>query len=181
MKTSDWTGLLYLKPSDFKNPDMMDVSIVRALDRFIGMVGSKPTVISDYRPGDPRQHGKGRAVDVVFYGLDPAYVIATAQASKLFKGIGLYQNEVGAESYHFDTRIDSIADPNRPNMWGAFIRTVVDPATNQAKRVYEYLNSPAGLQTVLVALKKKVLPAAAAMSILFGLLILFWPAPKSRK
>lgn len=175
MQQSDWTGLLHLRPGDFKNPAAMHVSIVRGLDRFITMVGSKPTIISDYRPGDPRQHGQGRAVDVVFHGLDPAYVISVAQASKLFKGIGLYQNEVGGVSYHFDTRVDSIADPNRPNMWGAFIRTVIDPATNQAKRVYEYLNSPAGLHTVLESIKKKVLPAAFGALILFGLLIFFRP------
>jgi len=108
MKLSDWQIVKNLESSDFKYPEALELSIVRALDGFINIIGSKPVVLSDYRTYDPKnpnsQHARGKAVDTTWPGADPVVVWEKALASGLFGGLGVYINPEKAVSFHFDTR-----------------------------------------------------------------------------
>lgn len=149
MNPADWGTLLYLKASDFKTPSKLDASIARALDRFIGIIGARPTIISDYREGDTGQHGKGRAIDTTWPGISGQTINTKALASGLFTGIGVYVNEVGAVSHHFDTRIDRT--PANPATWGGVITHPIDGATMEHVKKIEYIS----MAEVLDMIKKK--------------------------
>ena len=164
MKSAEWGALLYLKASDFKYPEKLDASIVRALDRFIGIIGARPQILSDVRPGDSGQHGKGRAIDTAWPGLDGQTINAKAIASRLFSGIGVYVNEAGAVSHHFDTRTGRTF--TNPATWGGIITHPYDESTNEHVRRTEYV----GMSIVLDIIKKKGLPLIIAL-ILSGLIL----------
>jgi hypothetical protein len=56
------------KANEFSHPDMMDSRVLELLDKMVSWVKLKhPSMVfivhSDYRPGDPKWHGKGKAVD----------------------------------------------------------------------------------------------------------------------
>jgi len=90
MITSDQLkSFLHVQPSDFECPDRLDYSIVNAYDHFINQVGSKPIYLSGYRPGDPRQHGLGLAIDPTWPGRDPVEIWNLARQSHLFNGLGV--------------------------------------------------------------------------------------------
>jgi hypothetical protein len=149
MKPSEWGSLLHLKPGDFKNPEKLDVSIVRALDLFIGRIGARPIIISDYRSTGTGQHPLGRAIDTTWPGLDGQEINTKALASGLFSGIGVYVNETGEISHHFDSRTDRT--PQNPATWGGIITHPYDPGSEEHVRRTEYV----AMATVLDIIKKK--------------------------
>jgi hypothetical protein len=163
MITGDqWNSLIHLKRADFHYPDKLEWSIVRALDIFISQVKSRPIILDDYRPGDPRQHGKGRAVDTTWPGADAVDINRRAIASRLFSGIGIYVNPAGAGSHHFDTRTDHT--PAQPATWGGIIEHPFDEATNKNQKQIEYTT----MQRVVDLLKKSAGPIAnLALMVLF--------------
>lgn len=170
---SEWSTLLYLKPEDFagKNPEVLRFSIVQKLDHFTGIIGSRPLILSAGRPGDPKSHGVGEAIDTTWPGQDPLSVNQKALESGLFKGIGIYVNELGAASHHFDdwdarTSIE-------PATWGGIITHPVDSSTNQHVRVTQYVT----MQSVIEILKKKLWQAVtspAALLLVGSLIIYLW-------
>jgi len=159
-----WNTFLALTPSDFDYPDQMRFDTVSALDRFIGIVGAKPAMLSDYRPGDPRQHGKGAAVDVTWPDLDPLEIWNLALESHLFNGLGIYLNDRDVVSFHFDTRSDRT--PDNPALWGDFITYPYDETANGHVRRDEYTTA----QAVVSLLKKKEgIPVLVVAALAFGL------------
>ncbi len=150
LSVAEWNSLIYLKPSDFKRPDGLQFSIVQALDRFTGKIGSRPQILSDYRPGDPLTHGAGLAVDTVWPGVDSLRVYNKAINFPAFHGVGVYINELGAVSFHFDTRPKTIRI-DEPDRWGGVITHPLNTATGQYVRRTEYV----GASTVLDMIKKK--------------------------
>ena len=96
LSVAEWNSLIYLKPSDFKKPDGLQFSIVQALARCTGKIGSRPQILSDYRPGDPLTHGAGLAVDSIWPGVDSIRVYNKAISFPPFQGVGVYINELGA-------------------------------------------------------------------------------------
>ena len=167
--SAQWQSLLHLRRTDFKYPDMMSWSIVRNLDQFIGQVKSKPVILSDYRPGDPRQHGHGNAIDTTWPGVNPLYVNRLALGSRLFTGIGIYINEAGGVSHHFDMRTDRVVD--NPAKWGGIITHPYDEKKKAPTKQIEYVS----LQAVIDLVKKKsvVIMSAGLMALIaFGLYLL---------
>lgn len=165
IQSDQWNSLLHLKRSDFKYPDQLDWSIVRALDVFISIAKSKPQILSDYRPGDPRQHGKGRAIDTAWPGADPLEINRRAMGSNLFSGVGIYVNEQGVASHHFDTRTDRT--PAKPATWGGVIKHEYNEATNSTDKTIAY----ASMAGVIDLIKKKLgNPANVALMVLFVLI-----------
>lgn len=150
LSVAEWQSLVYLKPSDFKRPDGLQFSIVQALDRFIGEIGSRPVILSDYRPGDPLTHGAGLAVDTTWPGVDSLRVYNKAIAFPAFHGVGVYINELGVVSFHFDTRLKTLRI-DEPDRWGGVITHPLNTATGQYVRRTEYV----GASTVLDMIKKK--------------------------
>ena len=144
----DWARLSFLKKTDFSSPDNLQLAIVVALDAFIRLVKIKPDILSDYRPwtaNNPEsQHARGLAIDVAFGALNPLDILAAAEASKLFDGIGMYRNEKGVVSFHFDKRGSSAR-------WGGIITHPVDPDTGQSSKQIDYVS----LQAVIDLVKKK--------------------------
>lgn len=165
MLTSEqWNSLLYLKPSDFQHPDGMQFSVVSALDQFIGRIGVKPQLLSDYRAGDLRQHGKGLAVDTYWPGQDPAAINQAAINSQLFSGIGVYVNEGGVASHHFDTRLERSL--SNPATWGGIITHPLNPDTNQVQEAINYV----GMADVLDLIKKNA--GGATNVVLMALIVI---------
>lgn len=163
MITDDqWKSLVYLQPSDFKNPDGLDFSIVQALDNFIHTVGSRPIFLSDWRPYDPEnpnsRHYYGDAIDTTWPGRDPLQIRQQAIDSRLFSGVGIYYNDAGVASFHFDTR------PNRtkedPALWGGLITHPYSPQVGDHVRKTDYTTA----QAVVDVIKKN---GASAVLILF--------------
>ena len=144
-----WQSLIHLKPSDFKYPNHLNWTLVKNLDLFIGLVGSKPIILDDYREGDAKQHGYGNAVDTTFIGVDPLFINQKAFESKLWRGIGLYFNDIGAASHHFDVRPDR--SPENPAKWGGIITHPFDSSKNQPVKKIEYMS----IDYVIDSIKKK--------------------------
>lgn len=123
MKLLDWQFIKNITPSDFNYPEALEFSIVQALDKFIDIIGSKPMVLSDYRPYDPKKptsrHARGKAIDTTWPGADPIVVWDKALESGLFGGLGIYVNPDKAVSFHFDSR-DKKADGS-VYKWGGII------------------------------------------------------------
>lgn len=146
---SQWNSFLHLSPGDFQYPAGLQFSIVSALDRFIGQIGSKPEIISDYREGDPRQHGKGLAIDTAWPGQNPLEVNQAALDSHLFSGVGIYVNPAGVASHHFDTRVERSVDA--PARWGGVIEHPVQ-ADGSVGKAIEYTT----MQAVIDQIKKNL-------------------------
>jgi hypothetical protein len=165
LTAEQWKSLLYLKPSDFKNPGGLQFSIVSSLNRFIGQIGSRPVILSDYRQGDPKTHGQGLAIDTSWPGLSPLLVHSKAMSFPEFGGVGVYVNELGVASFHFDTRQTTIRDYG-PDRWGGIITHPLDSTTGEHVRRTEYVSA----NIVLDILKKKgVLPTISLFAL--GLII----------
>lgn len=161
-----WRSLINLKKTDFHNPDYMDWSIVSALDRFIGSVGTRPVIISDYRAPDPNvtsRHVTGKAIDTYWPGADGLTIYQAARAFPDFAGVGLYVNEVGAVSIHVDTTANA-------NSWGGIISHPLDEMTGQHVKRIDYTT----VQAVIDWIKKKAPEAATGLSILIVAGVLLW-------
>lgn len=125
MSTTDWKSLRYLTPGDFSHPDQVHPSIVLAVDNLAVKLGTKPQVLSDVRPDEraSSQHSPvsgGRAIDTTWPGVDPLRVWDTARAMQQFSGLGVYLNQVGAVSFHMDTRTNRSV--SNPATWGTLIK-----------------------------------------------------------
>ncbi len=164
LTASQWNEMLYLKPSDFKHSDGLQYSIVKNLDRFIGLVGSMPVILSDYRENDPKTHGKGIAIDTTWAGINPIEILKLAESSQKFGGIGVYINEADAVSFHFDTRPFKIN--GEPARWGGIITHPYDNDTGDHIRRTEYV----GMSLVTDLIKKKEVGVIISL-LLLGYLI----------
>ncbi len=92
-----WTDLdlKYFSPissvDNWGDPAKMDPILLIKLDKLRESAGSQIVVTSGYRAGDPRTHGEGIAVDIIFpradFDLFHAYLLAERQG---FNGIGVY-------------------------------------------------------------------------------------------
>ncbi len=165
--SAQWNSLLYLKRSDFRYPDAMQPEPVQFLDQLTGIIGSRPQILSDYRPGDPRQHGQGKAIDTAWPGQDSERILNAIRTQKVWCGIGIYINDQGAVSFHTDTRSDR--HPENPATWGGLISHPFDANTGQNKKVIDYTT----LARVLDVVKKKGAGIALSLILLlFGIYLL---------
>lgn len=151
---AQWNSLLWLKPTHFKNSDKLTWPVVRNLDAVISKIGSRPVILSDWRPyeterGGIQQHFEGTAIDHVWPGQDPLFVWQVLRDSNLFTGLGIYINEVGAVSFHTDNRTGRTV--TNPALWGNFIEYPFDPAQGKNVRKDNYV----GAELVIDAIKKK--------------------------
>ena len=149
----DFTSSLYLKQADFIHPEKMAAQTVTSLDRMVGLIGIKPTILSDWRPFDSKspnsRHYYGDAVDTAWPGVDPLTVLDLAFKSQLWSGIGIYYNDRNVVSFHFDNRPDR--SPTDPAKWGAFITHPYDPIKEMNVQMNEYTT----MDAILDVLKKK--------------------------
>lgn len=101
--------LRHFKPEEFKYPDSVDDQTLLLLDHMRDHErGIYITINSDYRPGDPKWHGKGKALDIVIWDVETRKPLPLIQqfliASRyMWTGIGVYPfwNTPGI---HVDTR-----------------------------------------------------------------------------
>lgn len=162
LTAEQWSSLVHLGPSDFQRPDGLQYGIVKALDQFISRIGSKPVILSDYRPGDPKEHGHGLAIDTTWPGQDALYIRSQAMNNwPNFTGVGLYINEQGAVSFHFDQRQDTIRR-SAPDRWGGIITHPFDEATGAHKKIIDYV----GMDVVVDLVKKNSIPVVIALGII---------------
>ena len=154
ISSEQWQSLIYLKKSDFNYPDKLKWDLVRKMDYFIGQVGSKPIFLDDWRD-DEKEHGKGNAIDTTWIGVDPLVVNQLAFDSGLWSGIGLYFNDAGVASHHFDIRSDR--SPDNPASWGGIITHPFDSFQNAHIKKIEYMS----IGYVIESIKKKGLISIA--------------------
>jgi hypothetical protein len=127
-----WSDFKILKRDDFKYPDKLDISVVFGLDELSKRLGVHPIILSDYRPGDTKQHGQGTAIDFYMPDYDPIRILNEIKAMRYFHGYGMYLNEKNVVSFHVDMRSDRSAD--NPATWGAYINPDSD-----GNREYNYV------------------------------------------
>lgn len=93
-----FASLKRFKRQEFDHPEMMDTRVLTMLDAMVIeetrlKPGLKFIVHSDYRPGDPKEHGRGRAVDGHFemHGFVLPVIEQFIMAARYqWSGIGLY-------------------------------------------------------------------------------------------
>jgi len=166
LSSSQWLELKHFTPANVPDPEKMQFPILKALDQFTDLIGAAPVFLDTWRPpvaGAPAWHSQGIAVDVAYPGRDPLEVLKLAESSGFFDGIGLYRNEKGAASFHFDTR-------GYRARWGAEITHPVDPDTGRTVQKNSYTT----LEKIvaLFGKKKVLLTGGAAALILIALLLL---------
>lgn len=124
----------------FEYPVQIHEDTLRAFNEFVGILANADIrVLSDYRPGDPRQHGQGRAIDFEVPNIEPLYVWELLRKARLFSGRGIYLSDKNAVSFHVDTRTDRTVDD--PAIWGDVITHGVDPETGLEVRTDHYTTS----------------------------------------
>ena len=84
--------------------DKVNVRLIRYIEMLTILLETTPIILSDYRKGDKKQHGKGNAADTFWPGLDPLVVLNDVKKFNIFGGIGIYCNPKGVWSFHFDIR-----------------------------------------------------------------------------
>ena len=86
----DWEKVRYFKRHEFHDADKLNPLLIYSLDALRHAAGKPIKINSDYRPGDPGQHGLGKAVDIVIGGLHVVDQFLLAEKTRLFSGIGIY-------------------------------------------------------------------------------------------
>lgn len=166
MTQSEFNNCLHLKPADFEYPDMLNPQVVLRLDQFISIMGIRPVILSDYRPDDERQHGLGNAIDT-YWDADPLIVWDKARGSQLFSGLGIYINQLGKVSFHFDVRPDR--SPSSPALWGDTISYKYDPEKGEHVREDEYTTAAA----IIDVIKKNSGSGVMVALLLLGIYLLY--------
>jgi len=166
MLASEWLQLTHFSPANVPDPDKIQFSILKALDDFVTKIGSRPVFLDVWRSpasDKPKWHSQGIAVDVTFPERDPLEILRLAESSGLFDGIGIYRNEAGAVSFHFDKR-------GYRARWGAEITHAVNPDTGKVVQNNAYTTLDRIVD--LISKKKVVLTSGGLVLILIGLLFL---------
>lgn len=109
MNLSDWLYIKHFKPSEFNQPNKLNFQLLREVDALRNMC-KKPIYVTpdgSYRKGDPREHGKGNALDVVCPDVELMEFYLLAERFK-FNGIGVYPkwkwNNETVGGLHLDVR-----------------------------------------------------------------------------
>lgn len=88
---------------EFDHPDEMSEILLLRLDAARDIAGMPFYITSDYRPGDPKAHGRGNAVD---FRLSPVpaeingrarWIVTRALLTASFRRIGLYDRHIHAD------------------------------------------------------------------------------------
>lgn len=86
----DWKKVRYFKKSEFAHPESLDPLLIYSLDALRAAAGKSIRINCDFRPGDPGQHGLGKAADIVISGFSVVDQFLIAEKTRLFSGIGIY-------------------------------------------------------------------------------------------
>ena len=87
---TDWKKVRYFKASEFSHPESLDPLLIYSLDALRAAAGKPIKINCDFRPGDPGQHGLGKAADIVISGFSVVDQFLIAEKTRLFSGIGIY-------------------------------------------------------------------------------------------
>ena len=90
-----WSQVKHFTPDEFgPGADHLSSELILELDAFRAFLGEKIVVTSGYREGDPHEHGKGLAVDIVIPKLGKMKLVNALFAAMRFKfrGIGIYSD-----------------------------------------------------------------------------------------
>lgn len=108
----DWLALKHFKKygtSDkWGNPDKLDATLLLKLDDLREFMGMPIQVTSGWRENDPREHGKGLALDIVCPGADLFSFYLAAERFQ-FPGLGVYPHwqwdGITVGGLHVDQRV----------------------------------------------------------------------------
>jgi hypothetical protein len=94
-----WDEIKNLRPQDVPRWDKLDFNLIRAVDQLITLLGITTWVItSTYRTAEENaavggdsnsRHLTGKAMDIVFKGVDPLHVVEVAKAMPWPGGVGI--------------------------------------------------------------------------------------------
>lgn len=88
--STDWSKVEFFDKNEFEYPDRLDPLLIYSLDALRKAAGKPIKINCDFRPGDDKQHGIGKAADIVIKGLSVVDQFLIAEKTRLFSGIGLY-------------------------------------------------------------------------------------------
>lgn len=97
---SIYDELEHFRPEEFDHPDEVSELLLLQLEAARDIAGLPFYITSDYRPGDPRAHGRGNAVD---FRLSPRpapisgrarWTVTRALLAASFRRIGLYDRHI---------------------------------------------------------------------------------------
>lgn len=83
--------------NEFDYPDAMNEDLLEKLDSAREEANVPFVITSDYRPNDPRAHGRGNAVDIACITSSARYRIVTGLLSAGFNRLGVYDKHIHAD------------------------------------------------------------------------------------
>ena len=93
----EWSQIKNFRPAEFNHPDSLDPKLIRWLDRARQIAGIPFEITSDFRPGDPRAHGLGKAVDIRARSSRARKLIVEGLLAAGFNRIGIYDKHIHAD------------------------------------------------------------------------------------
>lgn len=87
-------ALRYFQPGEFSEPGAMDEDFLVRLDEARHLAGIPFRLSSTYRAGDPRSHGRGKAVDIAATESRDRFHIVRGALLAGFRRIGVYDRHV---------------------------------------------------------------------------------------
>lgn len=91
--------VMFFRPSEFDYPNQMNRVVLNLLDYMRGKEGEHQNIIitinSDFRPGDPKAHGMGLAVDIVIRDAETKQPLPVLEQFFMalcynWRGVGMY-------------------------------------------------------------------------------------------
>jgi hypothetical protein len=87
---TDWSLVKFFSPTEFNFPERMEARLIYNLDKLRKLAGKAIRINDSYRLNDNKQHGLGKAVDIVIEGMHWLDQYILVERSGLFTGIGAY-------------------------------------------------------------------------------------------
>jgi len=154
-----WDEIKNLRPQDVPRWQQIDFNLIRALDALITRLAVTTwTITSTYRSAEENaavggssnsRHLTGKAVDIVFKGVDPLHVVQVAQEMPWPGGVGI---QYPSGMIHLDLRNTGLY------IFGEIVRTI----GNVVSKSYVVFDQVLDLFT-----KKKVVTVVAVLALSF--------------
>lgn len=101
MLNMHWDHLRFFKPSEFADPEKMDLAFLVRLDLARASAGIPFRINSSYRDDPVSAHRLGQAVDIACVDSNSRIIIVSSLLRLGFRRIGVYPLHIHVDSTHF--------------------------------------------------------------------------------